>query len=212
MKTKVISFFSDVDDRTYYSDHAKRLKEECEKLNIPYEIESKESLGDYQSNCLSKPQYILDKLNELQEPIIWLDVDSYLHKSLEVYDTLGEDVDGIFATANGMLSGVKASPLYFGNTDNSRKILQSWIDSTTAIKEENLPIFDHEPFFEIVAKYSSTAQLRFVGGEYCTWPGHTNENTIITMGLADSESKKECLREMGMNEELIEWQSPGDVK
>jgi len=31
------------------------------------------------------------------------------------------------------------------------------------------------------------------------------------MGLADSETKKESLRSLGMSEELIEWQSPGDT-
>jgi hypothetical protein len=31
------------------------------------------------------------------------------------------------------------------------------------------------------------------------------------MGLADAESKKESLRELGMSEELIEWQSPGNL-
>lgn len=211
MKTKVISFFSDVDDRTYYSDHAKRLKEECEKFNIPYEIEPKDSLGDYQLNCLSKPQYILDKLNEKQHPILWLDVDSYIHKPVDIFDTLGDGADAIFTTSNGMISGIKASPLYFGNTDNARKILQTWIDATNRIKEENIPHFDHEPFFGIVNTYMNIAEVRFVGPEFCTWPGHTNENTVITMGLADSESKKESLRTMGMNEDLIEWQSPGNI-
>ena len=89
MKTEVISFFSDVDERTYYSDHADRLIIECNELGIPYDIQEKPSLGDYQSNCLSKPQYILDKLNEKQKPILWLDVDTYVHKKLDIFDNLG---------------------------------------------------------------------------------------------------------------------------
>jgi len=31
------------------------------------------------------------------------------------------------------------------------------------------------------------------------------------MGLADAESKKESLRSLGMAEDLIEWQTPGDI-
>jgi hypothetical protein len=30
------------------------------------------------------------------------------------------------------------------------------------------------------------------------------------MGLSDAPSKKEALKHMGYNEELIEWQSPGN--
>mgnify|MGYP003353158941 CR=1 FL=1 len=36
MKTQVISFYSDIDDKTYYSDHAKRLKSQLDSLGIPY--------------------------------------------------------------------------------------------------------------------------------------------------------------------------------
>ena len=38
MNLEIVSFFSDVDGTTYYSDHAKRLIEECEKLNVTYDI------------------------------------------------------------------------------------------------------------------------------------------------------------------------------
>ena len=60
MKTLLVSFYSDIENRTYYSDHGKRLKESCESLGIPNDIREKESLGSYQDNCLSKPQFILD--------------------------------------------------------------------------------------------------------------------------------------------------------
>ena len=38
MNTLLISFYSDIEDKTYYSDHAKRLISECESLEIPYDI------------------------------------------------------------------------------------------------------------------------------------------------------------------------------
>ena len=51
--------------------------------------------------------------------------------------------------------------------------------------------------------------IGLLGYEYCTWPGNTNENTVIEMGLSDVESKKESLRKMGFDESKIEWQSVG---
>ena len=211
MKTEVISFFSDVDDRTYYSDHADRLITECKELGMTYDIQEKPSLGDYQSNCLSKPQYILDKLNEKQKPILWLDVDTYVHKKLDIFDEM-ENIDAAFSTSNANISGLKASPLYFNNTDGARKLIETWIDATQRIKDDKMHHFDHEPFFGIVNGFMNIINIAFVGIEYCTWPGFTNKNTFITMGLADSESKKESLRKMGMDEDFIEWQSPGNVK
>jgi len=38
MKTEIVSFYSDIDNRTYYSDHAKRLRQNCIELNIKTKI------------------------------------------------------------------------------------------------------------------------------------------------------------------------------
>ena len=210
MKTLLISFYSDIEDNAYYSNHASRIKSECKSLLIPYDIREKESLGTYQLNCLSKPAFILNMLEELNRPVLWVDIDSKLHKTLDIFDTFDSSTDMVLSTANGMLSGIKASPLYFGNTDNAKNFIRAWIDTGRDIIENNKGVFDHEPLFPLVEMFSKTMNMKFVGPEYCIWPGHTNENTYITMGLADAESKKDCLRKLGMQEDLIEWQSPGN--
>jgi len=212
MKTLLISFFSDIENKTYYSDNASRLMKECESLNIPYDIRQKDSLGSYQLNCLSKPEYILNMLEGLNRPVLWMDVDSKIHKSLDIFDEFDESVDMVIATANGDLSGMKASPLYFGNTPMSKAFIKSWIKTTKDIIENNLGVFDHEPLFNLIPMFFNEMNIKVVGPEYCVWPGNTNENTCVTMGLADSETKKESLRKLGMTEDLIAWQSPGDIK
>ena len=211
MKTLLVSFYSDVEDKTYYSDNSKRLKAECLSLGIPCDIREKESLGTYQLNCLSKPQFILDTMEELNRPVLWMDVDSKLHKPLDIFDTFDESVDLVVATSNGMLSGMKASPLYFGNTDIARTFIGAWISTTKDILENKVGVFDHEPLFSLIPAFMDTMNIKFVGPEYCIWPGHTNEHTYVTMGLADSETKKESLRNLGMSEDLINWQTPGNV-
>ena len=47
MNLEVVSFYSDVDGKTYYSDHAKRLIDECENLGVPHDIQEKKSEGSY---------------------------------------------------------------------------------------------------------------------------------------------------------------------
>ena len=210
MKTLLISFYSDIEERTYYSDNAIRMIKECEELGIPYDIQEKESLGTYQLNCLSKPLFILEKIEELDRPVLWMDIDSRIHKTLDTFDQFDSSVDMIVATANGMLSGIKASPLYFGNTSLAKEFLKEWIAAGKNILENDVGVFDHEPLFPLVQLFHDKMNMKFVGPEYCIWPGHTNERTCVTMGLADSETKKESLRKLGMDEGLIEWQSPGD--
>jgi len=211
MKTLLISFYSDIEDKTYYSDNANRLRKECKDLDIHCSIQHKESLGSYQLNCLSKPQFILDMLERFKQPLLWVDVDSRLHKTPDIFDQF-EGVDMVVATANGMLSGMKASPLYFSNTDNAKEFINAWIKTTKDIIEGDVGIFDHEPLFSLIPMFIEKIDIRWVGPEYCIWPGHTNENTVVTMGLADSETKKENLRKMGLSEDLINLQNIGNVE
>ena len=59
------------------------------------------------------------------------------------------------ATANGNLTGMKASPLYFGYTDKSKQFINSWIETTKDIVENKVGIFDHEPLFILIHKIIS---------------------------------------------------------
>ena len=211
MNLEVVSFYSDVDDSTYYSDHAKRLISECESLGIPFDIKEKQSEGSYQKNCLSKPRFLLETLMTKKKPFIWMDIDSYLLKQPLVFEELTELYDLAFVTSNGDLSGLKASPIMINITPKTIYFLETWIQSTERVVENNRKHFDHEPLFGLVDFYRKRIRVGFAGPEYCAWPKAQNENTVIMMGLSNVESKKVNLRAMGISEESIEWQSVGTL-
>ena len=93
--------------------------------------------------------------------------------------------------------------------DRVMKFLSNWIRLVN-----NSAWFDHEPLLYLLDRISNYSDgngftLKFIGPNYCVWPGNENKDTIILMGLADAESKKQRLRELGHSEEIIAWQSPG---
>lgn len=210
MQTEIISFYSDIDGKTYYSDHAKRLREQLVRLNIPHDIREKISLGSYQQNCLSKPQFIYQLLVEKQRPVVWLDIDSDVRKSLCVFDQFYKNTDVAVACSVNKLHAAKASPIYFDFNTKVLEFLQHWTFLARQMSK-NGQWFDHEALVGILHSFYQKEgfKLKFIGPEYCVWPGQENENSIIVMGLADVESKKTALKKLGMSEELIEWQSPG---
>jgi hypothetical protein len=210
MKTEIISFYSDVDGTSYYTDCAKRLIGQLTELEVPFDIRPKESLGTYQKNCLSKPLYILSMLEEKKKPVIWLDVDSTVMATPEIFDTFEGNADIVVACAGPDIMSAKASPIYFAYNDKVKEFLSQWIDIARRLTEEE-KWFDHEALLALIntLRQDSTYSIKFVGPEYCVWPGQENDSTIILMGLSDAESKKSKLREMGFNEEQIQWQSPG---
>lgn len=211
MNLEIVSFYSDVDGNSYYSDHAKRLIQECETLGLKYDIKEKPSEGTYQKNCLSKPKYILDKIFEKRKPFVWLDIDSYLFKQPDVFDSMPSQFDLGFATSIPSLGGVKASPIFVNVTENAQKFIETWAYNANKTIVENQKHFDHEPLFALIQHFQPSMKLGYVGAEYCAWPKAQNENTVIMMGLSDVESKKENLRAMGMSEGKIEWQSVGTI-
>jgi len=44
MKTPLVTFFADIDRRTYYIDHAKRFIKNCKDLNMPFIVRQLQSL------------------------------------------------------------------------------------------------------------------------------------------------------------------------
>jgi len=210
MQTEVISFYSDIDGSTYYSDHGKRLKTQLDGLRIPHDIREKQSLGSYQKNCLSKPQFIYQLLIDKQKPLVWLDVDSDVRKSLQVFDHFNSNTDVVVSCSANKIIAAKASPIYFDFNSRVLEFLRTWMFmARNAASTGNW--FDHEALVGILHSFyqKDGFKMKFLGPEYCVWPGQENENSIIIMGLADVDSKKESLRKLGMQEETINWQSPG---
>lgn len=218
MKTELISFYADVDNRTYYSDHARRLKENCEKLNIPIDVRELPSKHDYRLNCLSKPKFILDMLTEKKRPIVWMDVDSIIHQTLDIFDELG-DIDVAFAYQvydpnSTPINIPKASPIYFNYTDIVLEFLQYWIIMAEQTNQSDTPVFDHELLmFSVIPKYYDKMKIHRLNREYAVWPGTnlgTDEIPRITMGIADGDSKRKGLENMGMSPANIDYQLIGN--
>ena len=213
MKTEIISFYSDIDNRTYYSDHAKRLQKNCDHFGIPIDIRHLESKEDYRLNCLNKPQFILDMLLEKKKPIVWIDVDSIIHDTLSIFDDL-EEFDVAFAYDLRDPNVPKASPIYLNFNDITIDFLNYWINLTKEAIVRDIPYFDHELLiFYVIPEYYNKMKIYRLNREYVIWPGSELPVAVIpkiTMGLADGESKKKSLKKMGFSPEAIEFQSPGN--
>ena len=151
MKTELISFYSDIDDNTYYSDHAKRLKVQCDSLNIPTDFRHLDSLNDYRLNCLRKPKFILSVLEEKKKPIVWMDIDTEIHKELVVFDTIVEgpgDIGFAYTAMNReQLNPLapKASPIFLKYNEIVLEFMNMWIDECQKSIDRN------ETFFGVVA-------------------------------------------------------------
>lgn len=219
MKTEVVSFYADIDGRTYYSDHAVRLKKNCDDLNIPHDIRPMESRGEYRLNCLAKPKFIKSMMQEKKKPFIWIDVDSLIHEELYAYDELQNQCDIGFAyqavLPNVPLQYPKASPIYLNYTPVIEEFLNFWIQSCEENeKNTQIKVFDHEILMNVVLPvFIPKLRIGVFGINYAIWPGTPiphGMKPMITMGIADGQSKEKSLREMGMTESNIKFNLVGN--
>jgi hypothetical protein len=219
MKTEIVSFYCDIDDRTYYSDHARRFRINCNENNIPHDIRELPSRGEYRLNCLAKPKFILDIFQEKKKPFVWMDVDSLIHNELSVFDEMEGKVDLGFAyqLANPSTDPrfPKASPIYFSYNELVEEFIKYWIEQCEENEKGNgQKVFDHEILMGVVLpKFMNKLKLGCLPINYAIWPGTgipQGMKPMITMGIADGTSKEKSLREMGLTEDIVKYNLVGD--
>lgn len=212
MKTELISFYSDIDGNTYYSDHAKRLKTQCDSLNIPTDFRPLESKNDYRLNCLRKPKFILSMMEEKKKSLVWMDIDTVIHKELTAFDEIdagpGDVGFAYTAITQEQLNPLapKASPIFLRYNDAVLEFVNMWIDECNKSIEKNESFFDHEILmFRVLPFMQRKLKIACLPIEYCVWPGKCPPGIqpYITMGIASGRSKEDNLRKMGMSEDNI---------
>lgn len=118
---KVISFYSNPPKTTYYSDHAKQWIKNIESFKLDYHIEELKSDKDYWKNTRKKPRYILDKLNQFKEDVLWIDVDLTL-KTFQDYKSY--PIIAVKRPGSGFR--IHSCALHFKYCDETLNFINKW--------------------------------------------------------------------------------------
>lgn len=78
MDFTVISFYT---NDWLYPTYAARLREDCERFDLKYRIESRPSTNRYVGNCQIKPFFVQECLLDIKGPIFWIDADASILRS-----------------------------------------------------------------------------------------------------------------------------------
>jgi hypothetical protein len=189
MKTKIISFYSDLHD-SYYSTKAKELKNKCQQFNIPHDIVGLPSQGSYMLNCLMKPNFIKTMMEKYKCPLIWMDCDTNLVEPFTIFDDNSCDIG--FATHTGTLEGIKASPLYFNYNKNFEIIIDTWIESCKKGLQNNGVELDHDALkHDTLPKIKDKISIFFISenyNDYCNGKYIKNGNSRV-LGKSEIHTK-----------------------
>lgn len=188
MNTTFITFYSDPDCSSYYRDGYNKLKQSCISLGIALIGENLPFNKEYKNMCLYKPTFILNKLLELKQNIIWIDADTTLKKSPTQFED--DESDLIGASHRTGIENIKASPLFFKYTDVIIDLLVKWKDICDYKIKNNLHDLDHDILKrEIIPIFKNKLKYKILNNEYCN-------GQYIHNGVSKSKSKSNTLMRM----------------
>ena len=124
MKTKFISFYCDRNGGDYYTKCKDELQSRLDEFEANYHIEELPSRENYMLNCLMKPQFILDCIKKLNEPVIWIDIDCKINQLPTELDSIETDI--ALAIREHDLKTPHSALLFFNNTEKSISFLEEW--------------------------------------------------------------------------------------
>jgi lipopolysaccharide biosynthesis glycosyltransferase len=110
---------------TPYEAEAEVLKLSLESVGYSYFVCGVRNLGNWQKNTQYKAIFIQHMLEKyIDRTVLYLDVDAIMVQHAILLDNLEADIAAVHFAGCNLLSGT----LYFGNTVQSRRVVQKWIN------------------------------------------------------------------------------------
>jgi hypothetical protein len=148
----VVSFFT-----SEYCNEALRLMGSLDKFSISYDIKNVASKGSWITNVNYKSEYCRDKLLEHNMSIVWLDCDAEVVKYPKLFDYIGDyyDMGCYYRNRRSMPHELLSGTLYFSNTTESLKLLESW----TTVCKANSMVWDQRNLQRVIYEHDKDLKI-----------------------------------------------------
>lgn len=158
MAFTIISYFT---RNTFYEKDAEQLRLSCEKAGLDHQIDGIDSFGKWHEHVCYKPHFILQKLNELKRPLLWVDADAEVVQkppplpecdlSLRVFDHFPADHP----------SYLFAATIYCSYTPQTLALIETWGRLCQEGMEKNPGLEVSDQVFLKAALDQLSGQIRF---------------------------------------------------
>lgn len=144
----IVAFHTDDD---FYTEEAARCRARLEQLELPHDLTSVPKNGNWVENCALKPEFLLDVRQRLRGPLLYIDVDAFVHRNpwpyLSSYDA---DMAAYIHGDSELLSGT----LFLNDTPAVLELLSDWV----ARQKQTPQVWDQKILEEIIRKDESKEQ------------------------------------------------------
>lgn len=161
----VVSYYT---KDTPYEKETNDLIASCKQFDLLHEISSIANRGSWSANCCFKPQFLLEKLEEHQRPLIWTDIDSAFVQRPTVFDDCHADValrinDRVAIDDD---EKILTQTLFVNNTPSAKKLLQLWKKECEKNLDKQETVLDRVCLRKVVLHYPTIVEMKRLPASY----------------------------------------------
>ena len=171
----VVSFYT-VD--TPYEEEVKHLIKSCENFSIPHQVEGIPSAGSWEVNCAFKPIFILQKLEELRRPLLWVDADAvFVQKMEKIFDYSKDFGVRMYNCPDDHPSRIVSSTVFINATKRARDTVKLWAEECIKLFEErgDKEVWDQDALRSVLFKKETLASYAPLPIAYGKILGHPDD-------------------------------------
>lgn len=172
-----------------YSEHAVRLRAECDALGLDHHIADLPSRGGYLENCCMKPQFLLDCLRKFKRPVVWIDVDGTIKQRPDFFLEPGFDFQARRMPPSRPRTW-HVGTMYWAPTRAALAFIRQWIARTGDMSDES-------SLEQTWQEHGSKLRTRDIPSTYFEIPTRSRRLTpecVIFHRLSDGQSKRDQAR------------------
>lgn len=197
----IISFYTVGDNdweeegKHQFKEYADRLRQNCIDLGLDHHIVELEDTGEWLENTRRKPRFILDTIQKLQRPILWLDCDGSIYQMPDLFKGNVEFDLALPTNTWNKKRQWHVATIYANTTPMALNLLTTWADYMGDDRfdwsdELGLEVILHH-YTERFAELNILALNAKYHNYYKTLDQKPNEETVIghrsSMGMSKFE-------------------------
>lgn len=126
----IVSFYT---RNTPYEKEVENLISSCKSYEVEHYVEGISSFGSWELNCAYKPFFLLQKLQEFERPLLWVDADAVFKQKLEWIQQFDLDISTRIQDnlSENHHSKVITGTVFVNHTPSAKKILTQWCKKCT---------------------------------------------------------------------------------
>lgn len=147
----IVAFHTDDD---LYRAEAQRLIRSLDRLRLPYDLTVVPPKDLWVANCAMKPEIIADARRRLRGPLLYVDVDAFVHRDPWPYLAQYHGDIAFHVDRTGQLN---SATIFIADTTKAREILDAWVAQQRAHPTQ----WDQDALREVILRDEAEAEPRW---------------------------------------------------